>query len=117
MGSLGRVRGPTVDGIHPALPIIRKEGLGLRDYRNCIGFGSGVLGGFAGFLLLLLQFDFWIWGAAGGFCFLLLLFGWAGLGCRWVVFAHVEGKFETIEEAVQFEAKFTQFLFILLLRV
>ena len=48
---------------------------------------------------------------------MLVLFGWAGLGCRWVVFAHVEGKFETIEEAVQFEAKFTQFLFILLLRV
>ena len=49
-------------------------------------------GGFWGFLLLLLQFDFWIWGAAGGFCFLLLLFGWTGLGwaglplgCRWAV--------------------------------
>ena len=72
---------------------------------------------FAGLCFLLLQSDFWIWGTAGGFCFLLVLFGWAGLGCRWVVFAHVEGKFETIEEAVQFEAKFTQFLFILLLRV
>ena len=69
--------------------------------------------GFWGVLLLLLQFDFWIWGRAGfwlgwavlgwavflfalefdfgilgtaaGFCFLLLPFwlGWAGLGCRW----------------------------------
>ena len=49
-----------------------------------------MLGGFAGLLLLLLQFDFWTWGAAGGFCFLLLLFDWtgldwAGLGCRWAV--------------------------------
>ena len=52
--------------IYPAL-----EGLGFRVYRNCIGFGSGVLGGFARFwrfLLLLL-------GSGGG-----LVFGWAGLG-------------------------------------
>ena len=55
-------------------------GLGFGVYRNCIGFGSGVLRGFAGFCFLLLQFDFWIWGTAGGFCFLLVLFGWAGLG-------------------------------------
>ena len=38
--------------------------------------------GFAG--LLLLQFDFWIWGAAGEFCFLLdwTGLGWAGLPFR-----------------------------------
>ena len=71
----------------------------------------GVLPGFRvfwGVLLLLLQFDFWIWGragfwlgwavlgwavflllwilgTAGGFCFLLLLFwlGWAAAGLGW----------------------------------
>ena len=65
-------------------------------------------GGFWGVLLLLLQFDFWIWrragfwlgwavflfalefdfgilGTAGGFCFLLLPFrlGWAAAGLGW----------------------------------
>ena len=78
--------------------------------------------GFWGVLLLLWQFDFWIWGRAGfwlgwagrfffllwnlileswgrlaGFAFLLLLFGWAGLGWAaaglgWALLTHVLGK-------------------------
>ena len=31
--------------------------------------------------------------------------GWAAAGLGWAFFAHVLGKFETIEDAVQFEAK------------
>ena len=48
------------------------EGLGFRVYRNCIGFGSGVLGGFAGFLLLLLFSGLWAPGC-----------GLAGSGLHW----------------------------------
>ena len=42
-------------------------GLGFRVYRNCIGFGSGVLGGFAGFCRVL--------GGFGGFCFCFCFLG------------------------------------------
>ena len=51
-------------------------GLGFRGYRNCIGFGSGVLGGFGGFCRVLggfaFAFVFWAVGSGGvlgGFAF------------------------------------------------
>ena len=97
---------------------------GFGFYGNGIGYiglGSGVLGGF--------------WRGFAGFCFLLLRFlavlgwgalseaglGWAGFGllARLGIglFAHVQGNFETNVSKMQFQAKFTQFLFILFLRV
>ena len=51
--------------------------------------------GWAGrFFFFALEFDFGILGTAGGFCFLLLLFGWAGLGWAapglgWALLTHV----------------------------
>ena len=45
--------------------------IGFRVYRNCIGFGSGVLGGFAGF-----------WGVLPGFAFAFVF--WAP-GCGLVL--------------------------------
>ena len=70
----------------------RLWGLGFRVYRNCIGFGSGVLGGFAGFCRgfcfcfcrLIFGFGGRLEGSAFCFCFLAGL-DWAGLGCRWAV--------------------------------
>ena len=105
--------------------------------------------GFWGVLLLLLQFDFWIWGragfwlgwavlgwavflfalefdfgilgTAGGFCFLLLPFwlGWAGLplGLAGLGSPHARFRENSKRMKMQYEAKLTQFLFILLLRV
>ena len=43
-------------------------GSGFRVHRNCIGFGSGVLGGFAGFWGVLGGFA-GFWGVLGGFAF------------------------------------------------
>ena len=56
-------------------------GFAFAFVRNCVGFGSRVSGGF---VFLLLQFVFWIW----GFCFLAGL-GWAAAGLGWAFFAHV----------------------------
>ena len=56
--------------------------------------------------LFALEFDFGILGTAGGFCFLLLLFGWAGLGCRWAWPGSPHArlrKFETNGNAIRSE--------------
>ena len=44
----------------------------FRVYRNCMGFGSGVLPGFAGFCFCFCKL---IFGSGGG-----LVLGWVGLG-------------------------------------
>ena len=119
----------------------------LKQALDCIGFGSGVLGGFGGFcfcfcnlifgsggglvfgwavlgwavFLFALEFDFGILGTAGGFCFLLLPFrlGWAGLplGLAGLGSPHARFRETSKRMKMQYEAKLTQFLFILLLRV
>ena len=74
--------------------------------------------GWAGFLFAL-EFDFGILGTAGGFCFLLLLFGLAGLGLPLGLAGLSSRTFKenSTRMEIQYEAKLTQFLFILLLRV
>ena len=71
--------------------------------------------------LFALEFDFGILGTAGGFCFFASAFwlGWAGLGCRWAWLGSPHARFRENSKRMkmQYEAKLTQFLFILLLRV
>ena len=67
--------------------------------------------------LFALEFDFGILGTAGGFCFLLLLFGWAGLPLGLAGLSSRTFKENSKRMEMQYEAKLTQFLFILLLRV
>ena len=84
------------------------------------GLGCAGLGGFS---FLLRNLIFGILGTAAGFCFLLLPFwlGWAGLGCRWAWLGlgspHARFRENSKRMKMQYEAKLTQFLFILLLRV
>ena len=54
--------------------------------RNCIGFGSGVLPGFA---FCFCNLIFGCGGRLAGSAFCLCFLAGAGLGCRWVVFPHV----------------------------
>ena len=72
------------------------EGLGFRVYRNCIGFGSGVLGGFAGFCRVLpgfaFAFVFWAPGCGlvlPGFAFAFVFWapggGLLGSGLLWAL--------------------------------
>ena len=85
------------------------EGLGFKVYRNCIGFGSGVLGGFGGFCFCFCNL---IFGSGGG-----LVFGWAGLPLGLAGLSSRTFKGNSKLMKMQFEAKLTQFLFILLLKV